>query len=314
MDDPSAKPINAVEIARLALRMMADLGLAPTPANYAREYRRAAGLPPEAEDGTDADRSEEMIKKVDGLVQLVSETTSGLAVGVDRFDVESRRLMAEAGQVRHKDDFARLFQGLIASASSLQRTVANSREGIDATRKQLQQTKAEVHHSKAELRADLLTGECTREVMEELVAREIAAARNNREAFSVAIVEIDNLRKLAGEYGEEVGNKALAHLAAVAKACLRDADTVCRHSVREFVVLLPCADAEGARAVTGRLREMMEKTPLSLMVGRLVLRISAGVAEVGPVETAATLLKRAQQALTDAKAAGRNCVVLATAQ
>jgi diguanylate cyclase len=301
-----------VDIARNALRKMAELGLPPTPENFADQYRRAAGLPPvdPAKPG-DSLRGIEMESMLRGIVEMVSQTTTELTGGLDRFGGEVKGLLSKADDVDSTEGMRTLMQALTVSALSLQEAVDHSREELARTKAQLTEVATELERSESQARTDPLTGLFNRRGMDELIVREIARARRTKTPFSVALLDLDHFKKVNDEHGHDIGDKALLHLTAVAKSGIREVDVVCRYGGEEFVVVLPGAGADGAQFVIDRMRGMLEKTPLAAGSLKLQLRFSAGVAELGPSDTGATMLKRADQALYDAKRAGRNRVVVA---
>lgn len=127
------------------------------------------------------------------------------------------------------------------------------------------------------------------------------------------MLDLDHFKKVNDEHGHGVGDRALVHLATVAKSGIRETDVVCRYGGEEFVVVFPGAGADGAQFVVDRMRGMFEKTPLIAGALKLQVRFSAGVAELSGADTRDTLLKRADDALYGAKRAGRNRVMVAGA-
>ncbi len=299
-----------VFIARLALRKLAELALAPTPENYARAFKRAAGL------RDDEPHSEGLVSEsadmLLGIFETIGQTTTGLSVGIERFDGDLNSMFNEADQLS-ADGVRGLLEGLAASRLELQKTVTTSRLELDATRQRLDQVSAELERSRKLARIDPLTGLVNRRGMDEIVVREIARARRAKAPLSVAMLDIDHFKRVNDAHGHDVGDLALVHLAAVARSVLRDTDVICRYGGEEFVVILPDSGIQGALFVVDRLRMMVEKTPLPIPSGKLQIRFSAGIAELSGEEDRDALLKRADAALFAAKRAGRNQVAVAPA-
>lgn len=299
-----------VDIARLALRKMAELGLPPTPENFADQYRRAAGLPPV--DASQGVRGLEMETMLRGIVEMMSQTTTELAGGLGRFGSEIGGLMEQANDLDGSDGVRAIMQALTVSALALQDAVDRSREELADTQKQLAQVSSELERTQEQARTDPLTGFMNRRGMEEVLIREFARSRRTATPLSVAMIDIDHFKKVNDEHGHEVGDLALVHLAKVAKAGVRDTDAVCRFGGEEFVVVFPGAASDGARFVVDRMRALIEKTPLVAGQVKLQIRFSAGVSELRSNDgSIAVLLKRADDALYEAKRAGRNRVVVA---
>ena len=307
----SAAPRNPVLIARLALTKLAEASLAPTPENYASEYRRAAGLPDCAPDERHGEVAmAESAALLMSIAQTIGQTTSGLAVGMERFDDDLKSMDGEVDQL-DPGALRSLIEGLTRSKLALRKTVEASRAELEATREHLNAVTAELEQSRTQARLDTLTGFVNRRGMDEIVVREIARARRTLSPLSLAILDLDHFKRVNDEHGHEVGDQALVHLAALAKAGLRESDVICRFGGEEFVIILPETGVQGALFVIDRLRVMLEKTPLPIEGGKLQLRFSAGVAELAAAENRDRLLKRADAALYAAKRAGRNRVRVA---
>lgn len=304
-----AKPI---DIARVALHKMAERGIAPTPENYVREYRVAAGLPDaEANAVPFPPADPRTVELVRAIVELVTEVTAGLSVGVERFDVDSQLALARIDQIQDADEMALLLRTVMASALSLKQVVDASNRQLVETRQRLEAVSSELQRTQELARTDPLTGFGNRRAMEELVRREIARSRRTAEPFSLAIFDIDHFKRVNDQFGHDVGDQALIHVANVVKASIREADEICRYGGEEFVVTLPGAGAQGAHFVMDRMRTRLENTPLITGEHRITLRFSAGVAQLSSGESFEILLHRVDAALYEAKNTGRNRVVAA---
>jgi diguanylate cyclase (GGDEF)-like protein/PAS domain S-box-containing protein len=160
---------------------------------------------------------------------------------------------------------------------------------------------------------DPLTGLHNRRYLEEAMKRDISRAGRSRESFVVAVIDVDHFKLVNDAHGHAAGDRVLLQLADVLLAHVRSSDLLCRVGGEEFVVVMPRAElpgalkraeewrkAFGARAVEGRDRAAVRCT------------ISIGVALYrGPVESFATCLRRADEALYAAKRAGRDRVAFA---
>lgn len=303
----SAKP---VDIARAALRKMAELGLAPTPENFAEQYRRAAGLPPV--DPAQGLRGLEMETMLRGIVEMMSQTTAELSGGLGRFGKEIDGLMDRAANLDGSDGVRTIMQALTVSALALQEAVDRSREELVHTQKQLAEVSTELERAHEQSRTDPLTGFLNRRGMEEILLREFARSRRTSAPLSVAILDVDHFKQVNDQHGHDVGDQALVHLGKIARAGVRETDSVCRYGGEEFVVVFPGAASDGARFVVDRMRVLAENTPLAVGAQRVAIRFSAGVSElVASDGSIRALLKRADEALYAAKRAGRNRVVVA---
>ena len=312
IDAKTERLSDSVEIARVALRNLTDRGLAPTPENYAHEYGCVAGSPPPAGQMPEAAGPDpETMHQIESIIAQVSETSAGLATGVDRFHVDTGPLLADIGVTPTKETFARMLQAFQRSTGSLRQIVETSRQELGEIRWQLDQANGELKRAKELAHTDPLTGLANRRALTEIMVRDIARARRGKDAYSVAIFDIDHFKRVNDRFGHAAGDQALVHVAFVAKSGVRETDAICRYGGEEFIILLPGAAADGAHFVVDRLRMMVEKTPLTYNGDKILLRFSAGVAELQAGEDAEKLVGRADQALYQAKRAGRNRVNIA---
>lgn len=164
------------------------------------------------------------------------------------------------------------------------------------------------------------------------ITDELTGAYNRRHAFyegalyierggaiplSLVLVDIDHFKAINDSYGHAAGDLALKRLTLLANEILptvrgTDSAIFARIGGEEFVMLLPGLDGTAAKGVAERFRLAVKKLAIEAPEGRFSLTVSAGVACFSPSDRDFSgLLSRADQALYDAKGAGRNRVLLA---
>jgi diguanylate cyclase len=162
----------------------------------------------------------------------------------------------------------------------------------------------EVERQAAQLREmarrDELTGLPNRRTWNEELPRALEAARRDGRPLTVAVLDLDHFKRFNDRYGHPAGDRLLKEASAAWHGTLRAADLLARYGGEEFVVLLPDADAGEARRV---LERALGATPHEQT-------FSAGLAVWDRAETPDQLLQRADKALYEAKAAGRNRVTV----
>jgi diguanylate cyclase len=201
---------------------------------------------------------------------------------------------------------------------SVQLAAQRSRDELMEMRARVQEAEDEVARLQEELtqasemvRHDPLTGVLNRKGMDEALEREVGRARRKQAPLCLAMLDIDNFKKLNDTYGHEAGDQALVHLARVVREALRPQDTLARFGGEEFVIVL--ADTlldDAVQAMTRVQRELTRKFFLHRNE-KLLITFSCGVAELAAEEDAAPALKRADEAMYLAKRAGKNRVVAA---
>jgi len=160
---------------------------------------------------------------------------------------------------------------------------------------------------------DSLTGLYNRRYAEETLDREIARAKREDGALSVIMIDLDHFKNFNDGFGHDAGDAALREAATLFAETVRTSDVVSRVGGEEFLLLLPSATSEDAVRKVDRMREKLKKLELFHRGRRLpVLTFSAGVASYPADGKGADLLLRAaDEALYEAKHAGRDRTVVA---
>jgi two-component system cell cycle response regulator len=126
------------------------------------------------------------------------------------------------------------------------------------------------------------------------------------------LLDIDHFKKINDNFGHDVGDEVLREFAVRLASNVRAVDLPCRYGGEEFVTIMPGATVEAAERIAERIRRYISGSPFRVAQGSelLTVTISIGVAGIlGPEDTSEALLKRADEALYEAKAAGRNRVI-----
>ncbi|CAB3748186.1 diguanylate cyclase [Burkholderia sp. MSh2] len=158
---------------------------------------------------------------------------------------------------------------------------------------------------------DALTGLDNRGTFDTVLAKETQRAARNGRPLSVLFVDVDHFKAFNDDYGHPAGDDVLRRVAQSASRCLRrDSDHVARYGGEEFVVTLPDTDAKGAAIVAEAIRRAIAglaidhaKSPYR----RVTVSIGRATDADGRM-SAATLVRRADEALYRAKTGGRNRV------
>ncbi len=158
---------------------------------------------------------------------------------------------------------------------------------------------------------DPLSGLLNRRGFHELADPLLALSGRRDAPVALAVIDLDDFRRLNEEGGHALGDHAIARVGARLLAESRAEDVVARFGGEEFVVLMPLTDAEGAKRFAERLRLAVAAELAGLASAPSGLTASIGLAAArGPVEFPA-MYRRADEALYQAKAEGKNRVVLA---
>ncbi len=159
---------------------------------------------------------------------------------------------------------------------------------------------------------DALTGLFNRRYMENHLGTLIEQAAARGKPLAVMVLDIDYFKSINDSYGHDAGDDVLRDFALRIKRSIRGIDLACRVGGEEFVIVMPETDMAVAAMVAERLRRRIAAEPFPICQGsqRLPVTLSIGIAALrGQDDNAATLIKRADQALYRAKRDGRNRVV-----
>ncbi|MFV0276846.1 MAG: GGDEF domain-containing protein [Parahaliea sp.] len=196
---------------------------------------------------------------------------------------------------------------------------ALSRELGDLTRS-LRERNRQLNVARSQLtelaNVDELTGLGNRRVLNKMLQAEINRARRSKCQLSLIILDVDYFKRYNDTYGHPAGDKVLRRLAELMQCVTtRAGEVVTRYGGEEFVLLLPGANEHAALRTAERLKELVFAERMAHNASEVseYVTISQGVATVRPGGSLepSDLIRRADQALYEAKGAGRNAIALA---
>lgn len=215
-------------------------------------------------------------------------------------------------------DLSHLLEDIMQDTRIIQASALRSHEELLATRKQADEAENRIRELEQELmqvselvREDQLTGALNRRGMDEAMEVELKRADRNQTPLSVALLDIDDFKKLNDTLGHQAGDHALSHLSKVIRETLRPTDAVGRYGGEEFVIILPDTPLDAAVETLQRLQRDLTKKFFLHNHEKVLVTFSAGVALRGEDEDQQDLLGRADKAMYQAKLAGKNRVVAA---
>ena len=163
---------------------------------------------------------------------------------------------------------------------------------------------------------DGLTGLGNRRQFDGVLEMEFRRAQRRRTPLGLLMIDVDQFKAFNDTYGHQAGDDALCAVArVVGAAARRPGDLAARYGGEEFTVLLPHTDEAGAAAVARTIHDGLERLRIGHTAStHAVLTASIGVAAVMPSESNRPdrLVRAADRALYEAKAAGRNATYLAS--
>ncbi len=155
---------------------------------------------------------------------------------------------------------------------------------------------------------DGLTGLANHKTFYEVLERELWRSRRYGGQISLIMIDIDNLKKINDAYGHRAGDKVIREISRRVKECIRQIDTAARYGGDEFAVILPNTSLSDAVVVAERMVDIVARTPTTWQKERIPVSISIGLGQYDADANPEDITSRSDQALYNAKQAGKNTV------
>jgi diguanylate cyclase (GGDEF)-like protein len=158
---------------------------------------------------------------------------------------------------------------------------------------------------------DALTGLGNRHWMQDMFEREVTRAQHSGKPLCLMMIDVDNFKQFNDRYGHIAGDRVLIAVAQTLRQYVRPTDLIARFGGDEFAILLPGIELKPAQLTAERLREQVAAlSPPSLSTA---VTVSIGVTSRIGDDDVSALVHRADAAMYDAKAKGRNRVSVSSA-
>ncbi len=159
---------------------------------------------------------------------------------------------------------------------------------------------------------DVLTGLHNRRYMESHLGNLVRRAVEGARPVALVIMDIDHFKLVNDTHGHDVGDEVLKQFSERIQQNVRGIDLAARYGGEEFIIVMPDTDLTVAQTVAERLRKFIADVPFKVTTddGELVVTVSLGVTVSGTADSPETMIKRADDALYQAKHEGRNRVVV----
>jgi diguanylate cyclase len=251
-----------------------------------------------------------MITFIDRLA-AVATTTSDYH---EKIELYSQKI----SQAQDINELNLILDDVMRETRATQEEALRSRDQMIAARTEVQSAEARIHELESKLeelseqvREDQLTGSLNRRGLEDIFEREVSRADRNASPLCVAMLDLDDFKRLNDTHGHLAGDQVLIHLVKVIKETLRTMDIIGRFGGEEFMIVMPDTPLDDAMHTITRLQRELTKQIFMYNNEKILITFSAGVALRLPQEEQTLLIKRADEAMYKAKKAGKNRVVAA---
>jgi diguanylate cyclase (GGDEF)-like protein len=199
---------------------------------------------------------------------------------------------------------ARRRDAALALASERSAELAASLKRVEKANRELERAHADAERLSRE---DPVTGIFNRRHFGEVLARELSERDGGTPA--ALLMDLDHFKRVNDEHGHLMGDAVLQTVTDRIASVLRSEDCLARWGGEEFAVLAPDMNRDGVLALAERAREALAEEPIQVGEVSLDLTLSVGAAlAIAGKRTPDALVHAADQALYEAKGAGRNCV------
>ncbi len=264
--------------------------------------------------GRELEAQEDMRRMLATFIERLSLMSESTGVYHDKMD-KSARLLEQAKSL---EEIAPVLKDVIGATRGVADDMAKVRDELRGMREQVSRSEAEIVRLHQELNAastqarhDALTGALNRKGLDEAMARELADVQRKETPLCMALLDIDNFKKLNDSKGHDTGDAALNHLVMVTRDSMRTQDTLARYGGEEFVILMPDTTLEKGIDAMTRLQRALTRRFFLAGTEQILITFSAGVAQLQAGESGEDAITRADQAMYLAKRAGKNRVLSA---
>ena len=252
------------------------------------------------------------------LKRTLAEMAEVIAALLASTDTFGERISGHVASIESAGSIAALgatIRGLLDDTRTMRHAVDVSRDGLSRSQgvaasleQEVSRLEQQLAAVSAEMVTDHLTQTLNRRGLEDAFAATRARCLADGRPLAVALVDVDDFKRLNDALGHKAGDEALRHLADLLKQKLRPGDGVARYGGEEFVLLLPGANLADATATLVRLQRDLTKHVFLHDATRSFITFSAGITLVLEDDPMASAIGRADEAMYRAKREGKNCV------
>ncbi len=307
------------EIARSALKSLISESKPAIPPYYEHAFYKKAEEMGETELISQISAALPVGQKVALMVESVAVIIANLSSEIETY---KSGIDQHSGQIEKKQD---LLQQMLPQQAwlllknhldDLQQANRQMRTRLEITENKLSEQEKSVVRLQRENRRDPLTGTMNRLAMEEDLANEFSRAQRQRRSFGLIMADIDHFKMINDTYGHAVGDEVLKAFVVILRKTAPDEAVIYRYGGEEFLILLPEADGESVHGTAELMRKAIAANVLkhrenaSIKV-RITASFGVTISSSDDDSSYREVIKRADQALYEAKNSGRNRVMAA---
>ena len=257
-------------------------------------------------------------ERLDAYRSLVEDLVSGLrSIGERDDETESTiiRCLQDIQDAIARDGLADAQEAVTQAVGRVSDTFAQQRQAYEQQIRELNDRLSSLRQdlvaAREEMQRDPLTDLFNRGAFDQGLEHSVNMHFISNQPVTLALIDLDHFKIINDTCGHTTGDNVLKAVAeALSRTFIRKSDLVCRYGGDEFAVILNDTSAENTAPLLRRFLESLTRIDVTA-AGSVPIGCSIGYTEIAPGDDTVTLLKRADEGLYAAKAAGRNCARLA---
>lgn len=337
----------ALSLAKKALTLMVQHGVAPVPNNYAIWYQYVAGtdaaltreldhllkqslkftpevndylyqkfISPLAEAGHTEEKTENVTAEAKHLLSDVLRVMTQFSGDAESYNQELDQQVARMTDQSVNPEVHAIVQDIISSAVSLRESGAGLRRKLDESRREIESLRQNLAVATTESQQDFLTGVANRKALDKKLDEMIALAAEEKTDLCLLLIDIDHFKQFNDNFGHLIGDEVLKIVAKSLIDTVRGKDFVARYGGEEFAVILPATPVGGGMIVAEHVRQTIASRELKRRdtgenYGVVTVSIGVSYYHQGN-DTLHSFIQRADEALYRSKKSGRNRVTQET--
>ena len=270
------------------------------------------GVGPAVREGGDAAVAE-FERRADAALAAVLTHIRDQAAEGEKFGESLAGANRKLARVGSYDTINGVVLALINDNRAMQQKISGLTEKLEQSRFQIMRLRSSLNKAEEIGSRDPLTGLGNRRYFDNALNEEIARALEGEDPLCVSIADIDHFKAINDKFGHMAGDVVLKRFADLLTANVKGDDKVARFGGEEFAILFPGADLSDATSILNRIQQQLESKRWAVAASgeRLgAVTASFGLARLREGESADALLRRVDAKLYEAKASGRNLIVV----
>ena len=330
------KPDNEQMLAKTALDLMREYGVAPAPPNFEIFYAHVTGENPAISHAIMemmANKTpftpaalQELRRKgrtpsaaMDQVGEGMNSVLSGMLGRLNDAGRDAGRysstLSAATGELDAEQspaELRKLVQNLLAATREMENRTHSLEKELQKSSEQVTELRSQLDNVHRESLTDPLTGIANRKAFDNALAAAEEQVALSEDPATLLLCDIDHFKKFNDSWGHQTGDQVLRLVANCLSDNVKGRDTAARYGGEEFGVVLRGTALKDAMRIAEQIRQAVESRRLvKKSTGDVLgtITISIGVAQFARHETAETTVRRADACLYGAKQNGRNLVI-----